>query len=45
MIRIIGTIVLLPVALVGLLVGFVAFGAKLLEALAEDGISRLAHTG
>ena len=44
-IGIVGTVVLLPLALAGLVIGLVRFGVKALAALAEDGISRLSPTG
>ena len=45
MIGIIGTIVLLPLALVGLAVGLVRFGLSAIRALVGSGISRLAASG
>ena len=44
-IGIIGTIVLLPLALVGLAVGLVRFGLSAVRALVGSGISRLAASG
>jgi hypothetical protein len=44
-IGIIGTIVLLPLALVGLAVGLVRFGLAAIRALVGSGISRLAASG
>ena len=43
MIGIVGTIVLLPLALAGLLVGAVRFAVKALYAIAADAFSHAAH--
>ena len=45
LIGIVGTIMLLPVALVVLAVGLVRFALNAAEALVQDGISHLAHSG
>ena len=45
MIGIVGTIILLPLALVGLAIGFVRFAIAGFAALADAGISRLTATG
>jgi hypothetical protein len=44
-IGIIGAIILLPLAIIGLVVGLIRFAANALVALAEAGISRLGATG
>jgi hypothetical protein len=45
MIGIVGTLVLLPLAIVGLLIGFMRFGLKLIAAVAAATIARVPHTG
>ena len=44
-IGVIGTLVLLPLALVCLVIGLVRFGFAALRALAEEGVSHLRATG
>jgi hypothetical protein len=44
-IAILGTILLLPIALVTLAYGFVRFAVKLVAALGDAAISHLLHTG
>jgi hypothetical protein len=44
-IGIIGTIILLPLALAGLAIGFVRFAAAAVRALVAAGMSRLTPTG
>ena len=45
MIGIVGTLVLLPLAIVGLLIDFARFGVKFVAALGAATIAHLGHTG